>query len=175
MRQTGTIPPPGSRRGPETELHVDAELLTLSRNTAVISSALLAGTGQFYQRRKTAGWIQLGAQATAWGSALYGELTFKSKRDDYEALDQQYKEALAPGEIASLRDARDQAWSEMQDARTWRNWSLGAVAAIAVWSAFDAWRGHNRFHAAVRSPAESPDGAATAQVGLRWDFGGGAR
>jgi hypothetical protein len=49
------------------------------------------------------------------------------------------------------------------------------VVAIAVYSAFDAWRGHERFHVGVQSADESPDGTATAQVGLRWEFGGGAR
>ena len=47
--------------------------------------------------------------------------------------------------------------------------------AIAAWSAFDAWRGHNSFHAAIQSADDSPDGATTAQVGLSWGFGGGAR
>ena len=80
-----------------------------------------------------------------------------------------------PDEIARLRDERDQAWSDMEDAKTWRNWSIGAVVAIAAWSAFDAWRGHETFHAAIQSSDESPDGATTAQIGLSWGFGGGAR
>ena len=35
----------------------------------VISSLLLAGTGQFYQGRNTMGWIQLGLQLTACGKS----------------------------------------------------------------------------------------------------------
>jgi len=160
---------------PETEQVVDVELLKLGKRTAVIGSALLAGTGQFYQDRNTTAWIHLGLQLTAWGSAIYGELQFKDKRDEYELLDQQYKEALAPTEIAALSEDRDAKWNEMQDAKSWRNWSLGAVAVIAAWSAFDAWRGHDRFYATVQSPDESGDGTTTAQAGLRWNFGGAAR
>jgi hypothetical protein len=141
----------------------------------VVSSALLAGTGQFYQGRPVAGSIHLGLQLAAWGSVVYGELQFKDKRDDYETLNQDYLDALLPDDIARLRDERDAAWSDMEDARTWRNVSIGAVVAIAAWSAFDAWRGHNRFHAGVQSASDSPDGMASAQIGLRWEFGGGAR
>lgn len=159
----------------ETEKTVEVELLALSRGTAVAISALLAGSGQFYQGRKTAGWIQLSLQATAWGSAIYGELVFKDKRDEYESLDQQYQDALVPSEIERLRAERDEKWNELKDAESWRNWSLAAVAAIAAYSAFDAWRGHNRFFASVQSPAESADGTTTAQVGLKWAFGGGVR
>jgi hypothetical protein len=160
---------------PDTHLSVSVELLGLSRKTATITSALLAGTGQFYQRRNKTGWVHLGAQLTAWGSAIYGGLVFGEKRDDYNLLDQKYKEALDPAEIEILLEERDTAWNEMKDAESWRNWSLAAVAAIAAWSSFDAWRGHNRFYAAVYSPADSPDGMAMARVGLQWNFGGGAR
>jgi len=159
---------------PETEMSIDVDLLILSRKTAVVSSSLLAGTGQFYQGRRTAGWIQLGLQLTAWGSVIAGELAFQDKRDEYETLDQEYQDALAPSEITRLRDERDATWEEMQDAKTWRNASIGAVVIIAAYSAVDAWRGHNRFYANVESPSESADGSTTMKAGLSWSFGGGA-
>lgn len=160
---------------PETALRVEVDLVALNRTTAVASSALLAGTGQFYQGRRKTGMVHLGLQLVAWGSVVYGELQFKDKRDEYEALNQQYLDALVAADIAQLRDERDVVWSEMEDAKTWRNWSIGAVVAIAAWSAFDAWRGHQSFHAAIQSGDASPDGATTAQIGLSWGFGGGAR
>jgi hypothetical protein len=159
----------------DSEMTIEVELLAQNRSTAVVSSALLAGTGQFYQGRKTAGSIQMGLQLVAWGSVIYGEYQFKQKRDDYEVLDQQYRDALIADDIAQIREEREAAWSDMEDAKTWRNVSIGAVVAIAAWSAFDAWRGHERFHAGVQPASESLDGTATAQVGLRWQFGGGAR
>lgn len=160
---------------PETEMVIEVDLLTLSRRTAVVSSTLLAGTGQFYQGRRTAGWIQLGLQLGAWGSVVAGELVFKDRRDEFLGLDQQYKDALAPSEIARLREERDLAWNEMQDARTWRNLSIGAVVAIAAYSAFDAWRGHNRFYTTMESGSASLDGSPTMKVGLSWALGGGNR
>ena len=160
---------------PETEMSIEVDLLTLSRKTAVVSSTLLAGTGQFYQGRRTAGWIQLGLQLTAWGSVVVGELAFKDRRDEYEVLDQEYKDALAPSEIVRLRDERDAKWNEMHDARTWRNLSIGAVAIIAAYSAFDAWRGHSRFYATVDPASASFDGSTTMKAGLSWTFGGGTR
>ena len=160
---------------PETEMSIDVDMLTLSRKTAVVSSTLLAGTGQFYQGRRTAGWIQMGLQLTAWGSVVVGELAFKDKRDEYETLDQEYKDALAPSEIARLREERAATWDEMQDARTWRNVSIGAVVIIAAYSAFDAWRGHSRFYATVDPASASFDGSTTMKAGLSWAFGGGAR
>jgi hypothetical protein len=159
----------------ETALRVEVDLLSLNRTTATVSSALLAGTGQLYQGRTKTGIAHMGLQLVAWGSVIYGELQFQDKRDEYESLNQQYNDALVADDIARLRDERDTAWSEMDDAKTWRNVSIGAVVAIAAWSAFDAWRGHNRFHATIQSPSASPDGAATARVGLTWGFGGGAR
>ncbi len=160
---------------PETEMNIAVDLLTLSRRTAVVSSSLLAGTGQFYQGRRTAGWIQMGMQLTAWGSVIAAELTFKDRRDEYEALDQQYKDALAPTEIVRLREEREAKWDEMQDVKVWRNASIGAVVIIAAYSAFDAWRGHNRFYATVEPASASLDGSATMKAGLSWNFGGGVR
>jgi hypothetical protein len=88
---------------PETEMSIEVDLLTLSRKTAVMSSTLLAGTGQFYQGRRTAGWIQLGLQLTAWGSVIVGELVFKDRRDEYEMLDQEYRpiRPLMPGGVTA--------------------------------------------------------------------------
>jgi hypothetical protein len=160
---------------PETALRVEVDLVELNRTTAVLSSALLAGTGQFYQGRRKTGMVHLGAQLVAWGSVVYGELQFKDKRDEYEKINQQYYDALVADDIAAILEERDVAWSEMEDAKSWRNWSIGAVVAIAAWSAFDAWRGHKSFHAAIESGNDSPDGATTAQVGLTWGFGGGVR
>jgi hypothetical protein len=159
----------------ETELSIDVDLLTLSRKTAVVSSSLLAGTGQFYQGRQTAGWIQMGLQLTVWGSVIVGELAFQDKRDEYETLDQEYQDALAPSEITRLRDERDASWNEMQDAKTWRNVSIGAVLIVAAYSAVDAWRGHSRFYATVEPPSASVDGSTTMKAGLSWTFGGGVR
>lgn len=161
--------------GPTTDLTVNVQLLRMSKRTAVVSSLLLAGSGQFYQGRVNSGWIQMSLQVAAWGSALYGEYQFQNRRDTYEQLDQDYEEALAPSEIAELRDERDAAFSDVEDAKLWRNVSLGAVAAIALYSAFDAWRAHERFYAGVQAPGQSADGTTTALVGLRWHFGGGAR
>lgn|GEM_PF-3261652 len=160
---------------PTTEMVVEIELLPLGRRTAMVSSAILAGSGQFYQGRMTAGWIQMGLQVAAWSSVVYGELTFQNRRDDYEDLNQKYQDALAPSEITRLRDERDTAWNELDDAKTWRNASLGAVALIAAYSVFDAWRGHNRFYTAFEPASASLDGNPTALAGLRWNFGGGAR
>lgn len=160
---------------PETEMSIDVDLLFLSRKTAVVSSSLLAGTGQFYQGRRTSGWIQMGLQLTAWGSVIVGELAFQDRRDTYETLDQEYQDALAPSDIARLREEREASWNEMQDAKTWRNASIGAVVVIAAYSAFDAWRGHNRFFANVESASASADGTTTMKVGLSWAFGGGVR
>lgn len=159
----------------ETAMRIEVDLLSLNRTTAVVSSALLAGTGQFYQGRRKTGAIHLGLQLVAWGSVIYGEYQFKDKRDEFETLDQQYHEALIADDIARIREDRDTAWGEMEDAKTWRNASIGAVIAIAAWSAFDAWRGHKSFHAGIESAADSPDGMTTAQVGLTWSFGGGVR
>lgn len=162
-------------RASTTAMTVSVEMLTLSRRTATVSSLLLAGTGQFYQARPTAGWIQMGLQVTAWGSALYGELLFQDRRDSYEQLDQQYREALAPSDIATIREERETAWNELEDARLWRNVSLGAVALLAAYSAFDAWRGHGRFYSTLETPSQSADGSLSAKAGLRWNFGEGAR
>lgn len=158
-----------------TEMVLEAELLGLSRRTAVVSSALLAGSGQFYQGRQKAGWIQLGLQLGAWTSVVLGELQFQDKRDEYLALDQQYHEAISPHEIDLARQARDTARDDLDVARTWRNVSLGVVVVLAAYSAFDAWRGHDHFYAAVAPADASVDGSPTAQAGLRWNFGGGAR
>jgi hypothetical protein len=160
---------------PETEMVLEVELLSLNRRAAVISSALLAGTGQFYQGRRTAGWIQLGLQVAAWASVVHFEVEFEDRRDEYEKLDQQYKEALTPPDIQRLRDERDSSWSDMEDAKNWRNASIGAVVVIAAYSAWDAWRGHNRFFAEVEPASASLDGSTTVTAGLRWSFGGGAR
>jgi hypothetical protein len=157
-----------------TEMVLEVDLLGLSRKTAVISSAILAGTGQFYQRRSTTGWIHLGLQLGAWASVVYGELWFQSERDDYLVLDQQYQQALAPTEIAEARAARDAAREDLDAAKAWRNVSIGVVVAIAAYSAFDAWRGHDRFFAGLTPASASLDGSPTLQAGLRWGFGGGA-
>jgi hypothetical protein len=135
----------------------------------------LAGTGQFYQGRRKTGMVHLGLQLVAWGSVVYGELQFQDKREDFESLDQEYHDALLADDIARIRADRETAWNEMEDAETWRNVSIGAVIAIAAWSAFDAWRGADHFHAGIESAEDSPDGATTAQIGLTWGFGGGAR
>jgi hypothetical protein len=160
---------------PQTQLVVEVDLLSLNRRAAVISSALLAGTGQFYQGRRTAGWIQLGLQAAAWASVVHFELEFEDRRDEYEKLDQQYKEALTPPDIQRLRDERDAAWSDLEDSKNWRNASIGAVVVIAAYSAWDAWRGHDRFFAEVEPASASLDGSTKVTAGLRWSFGGGAR
>lgn len=159
----------------DTAQVMQVQLLPLSRRTAVISSALVAGTGQFYQGRFTAGWIQLTLQLGAWASVVYGELQFQDKRDEYLALDQEYREALAPTQIADAREARDAARDDLDSAKLWRNASIGAVVALAVWSAWDAWRGHDRFYAAVEPAEASLDGTPTLRAGLRFGFGGGAR
>ncbi len=141
---------------PESRFDLAVELRPMSRRSAVAYSAVLAGLGQLYQRRRGTGWTMMGLQLGAWSVAAWAETRYQDRVDEYEVLDRQYDAALAPGEINRLAAARDAAYDDVETYQTWRNVALGAGLAIGLWSMVDAWRGHDRFFVAA-GPLVAPD------------------
>jgi PEGA domain len=158
----------------DANMVLNLSLLPLQRWRAVTYSALLGGLGQHYEGHSLRGWTMMGLQVAAAAVAAYGESKFQSGRDDFEILDRKYDAAVAPSEIASLREQRDAAYEDMDSAESIRNMALAGVVAVGLWSVVDAWLGfENITIEAAPVPAVSSSGPISldsVRVGWRLSF-----
>jgi hypothetical protein len=146
--------------GEDQEIRLRVRLVRLSRTTAVTSNLLLAGLGQHYTGHAVRGYLYNAAEVVGLLAAIAGEAARVNHRDDYLVLRDRYDTAINPDAIERYRAAAQQAYSEMDDARTLRNSGLAlAVGAIAV-SMLDAWLFFPEV-AAVPGPVSPPSAAAS--------------
>jgi PEGA domain len=158
----------------DANMVLNLSMLPLQRWRAAAYSALFGGLGQHYEGHSFRGWTMMGLQVAAAAVAAYGESKFQSGRDDFEILDRKYDSAVAPSEIASLREQRDAAYEDMGSAENIRNMALAGVIAVGLWSVVDAWLGFENITIEVAPvPAVSSSGPISldsVRVGWRLSF-----
>lgn len=117
-------------------LHV--RLTPFSRNTAVLSNALLAGLGQHYLDKPTKGWIFNLAEGGGLLTALVAEASRVNSRKDFLLLKDRYDTAINPDDLAYFRLKTAQAYADMQDMEDLRNTGLLVAGGAVVLSMLDA-------------------------------------
>lgn len=150
----------------EEEVVLQVELLPLERMRAVGYSLLLAGTGQLYQGRRSRGWGYLGLQLASVAGFVAGEAWLSSRRDDFELAMEDYRAAVAPGDIAAARAEASAASDDMESAESIRNLAAGVAIGLAVLSAADAWWTHGRIVPGEARAASLPGRG----LGLGWGW-----
>jgi len=119
-------------------LRVNIRLLPLSKKTALGSSILYAGLGQFYLGHNTRGWLYAGAETVGLLTALVGELDRSNQRQDYLVIKDEYDRAINAFDITRLRGEAQQAYEKMEDAEKLRNTGLIIAGGAIVVSVIDA-------------------------------------
>jgi hypothetical protein len=113
----------------------------------------------------------MGVQIAVASVAAYGEAQFQTHRDDYEILDRKYAAAVAPSEIAALREQRAAAYDDMDTAEKIRNVALISTAAVGIWSVLDAWLGFDSVYVEAPPVREYSLGSPTAGSDLALRLG----
>ncbi len=123
----------------DEQLLISIRLSPLSRRTAIGSNVLLAGLGPHYLGHHTRGWLYNAAEIGGLLTALAGELRRSDYRKDYLLLQDQYNAAINAEEIATLRNATEKAYADMEDMETVRNAGMAVAGGAIVLSMIDAW------------------------------------
>lgn len=134
----------------------------LKRRVALISSLLIAGSGQRYVGRRTFGWVLTGAEVGGLLTALLGEVAVQDNRDEYLLLRDGYENALNESEMERYRRGAEAALADAEDAERRRDVGLLVAGAAVALSALDAWI---RFPG-VAGAGEVPVGTDLASAGL---------
>ncbi len=135
----------------------------MSRTTAVVSSLLLAGSGQRQIGRDRLGWILTGAEVAGLLTALAGELQISNHESDYLRSMEAYNNAVTPDAIAHWRAQADHHHDSMTSAADRRDLALMLAAGAVLVSVVDSWLSFPSLDADL-----TPDG--TARLGLSLDF-----
>lgn len=125
--------------GPDDWLRWDVRLDRLRRRHAMLAGLLLAGSGQRYLGRPTAGWILTGLEVGGLLAGLFGELAVQNHRDDYLLLRARYEAAVTETEIRYYREEAAAALADAQDAKRVRDGGLIVAGASVVLGLLDAW------------------------------------
>jgi len=105
----------------------------LSRRSAVLSSLVLAGSGQRYVNRPTFGWALTAAETGGLLAALVGEIGLSNHEADYAVAREDYRAAVTPDQIDATRAEVQRLSDAMGDDADLRNAGLTlAAAAVAV-------------------------------------------
>lgn len=143
------------------ELHL--RFTPMSRTTAMVSSIILAGSGQRQIGRDRLGWILTGAEMAGLLTALAGELQISNHESDYLRAMESYDNAVTPEAIAHWRAQADHHHDSMTSAADRRDLALMVAAGAVLVSVADAWLSFPSLDADV-----APDGSA--RLGLSLDF-----
>jgi hypothetical protein len=121
-----------------TPLRVNIKLAPKTRFKAFLRSAVIPGWGQFYSGQNSRG-VLFGVAALASGVVtLIAQEDFQDKRDTYEELLDDFNEERSIEIRRQMEDEINLAREEAYDAETFRNVSLGVLAAVWTYNIIDA-------------------------------------
>lgn len=103
-----------------------------SMTRALIFSALIPGSGQFYLDQNSKGLLLGAAALGSAGLAFYYFNEFNSKSDQYDIDKLNYENNIDMTSMTSLYDKMEQSYREMEDAASMSNLLIGA--AVTIWA-----------------------------------------
>lgn len=142
-------------------IRLQIRLTPLSRKDALLYGSVLAGLGQHYVGRPRLGWALTVAELGGLATAVVGETSLRSRRDDYLVMYDAYGHALDEDDIAARKLAADEAYGKMKDAQALRDTGLIVAAGAVVVGLLDLLL---RFPAVAAGPGELPRVARGAAV-----------